>query len=398
MFKKILQKFNLQFSWYRLYAVLIKEFIQIKRDRVTFAMIVAIPLLQLVLFGFAINTNPKKMPAVVIANDHSEFTRTFIAGLKNTDYFTIEENVTKESEAKRMLATGKTQFVFTIPSDFTRKVLRHEESQILLEADATDPVATGSAINAVGRLAQTVFNPLLQGSLGYLKNCPQSIDGSLVDGCDFPINIVTHSKYNPEGISSYNIVPGLLGVILTMTMVMVAGMGMTRERENGTMEHLLSTPVRPLEVMLGKLSPYVIVGYMQMFLILIAAKFLFGVPFFGNVFLLLLAALPFIVASLSVGLTFASMAKSQLQTAQMSTFFFLPSILLSGFMFPFRGMPFWAQKVGSILPLTYFLRITRGVILKGNGVLEILPDLWPIVLFMVVAIMVALKRYRETLD
>ena len=396
--KNFLQKISLSCSWQRLYAVLTKEFIQMRRDRVTFAMIVAIPLMQLILFGFAINTNPKQMPTVVIANDHSIFTRSFISGLKNTGYFNIKRNVKNENEAKRLLATGRSQFVITIPSDFTRKLLRREQPEILLEADATDPVATNSAINALNSMAILAFQPLFQGSLGYLQNA--SKEKINLPGLNYkaPLTIVTHANYNPERITAYNIVPGLLGVVLTMTLVIITSMGITREREKGTMEHLLSTPVKPLEVMLGKLSPYVIVGYIQVVLILLAAKFIFVIPFHGNVILLLAATLPFIAANLAVGLTFSSLANTQLQASQMSIFFFLPSLLLSGFMFPFRGMPLWAQDVGSMLPLTYFLRIARGIILKGNGIMEIWIDLWPIVAFMVVAILIALARYRKTLD
>lgn len=381
---KFFQKIRVHyFSPQRLVAMLVKEFTQLQRDRLTFAMVICIPLMQLILFGFAINTNPKKMPTVIIANDHSEFTRKFITGLKNTDYFMVKDDVKSEVEAKKMLAIGKAQFIVTIPSDFTRKLLRKEQPQILLEADATDPVATGSATSAVNLLAQVVFNPQL---------------GEEVESSDTSVNVVVHASYNPESITAYNIVPGLLGVVLTMTMVVITGIGITRERERGTMEHLLATPVRPLEVMLGKLMPYVVVGYIQVGLILLVAKYLFAVPFNGSVILLLFAALPFIAANLSIGLTFSSLARNQLQAAQMSTFFFLPSILLSGFMFPFRGMPVWAQDLGSILPLTYFLRIARGIILKGNGIAEVWPDFWPIVVFMVVSIFVALMRYRKTLD
>lgn len=396
--KKLLHKINLRCSWIRLYAVLAKEFIQMSRDRVTFAMIISIPLMQLILFGFAINTNPKKMPTVIIANDYSEFTRGFISGLKNSDYFMVKEGIYSEAQAKDLLAKSRTQFIITIPSDFTKKMLRRERPQILLEADATDPVATSSAINAVNRMAISVFSPLLQGSLGYLQDYPLDKLSTLNTNFNAPFEIVTHANYNPESITAYNIVPGLLGVVLTMTMVMVTGMGLTREREKGTMEHLLATPLRPLEVMLGKLIPYLIVGYIQVFLILTAAKYLFSVPFHGSILLLLLVTLPFIAANLAVGLTFSSLATNQLQSAQMSVFFFLPSMLLSGFMFPFRGMPMWAQDVGSLLPLTYFLRIVRGIMLKGNGPQEVWPDFWPIVLFLIVAILIALMRYRKTLD
>lgn len=383
-FKKIREHY---FSLQRLSAMLVKEFIQLQRDRLTLAMVLCIPLMQLILFGFAINTNPKKMPTVIIANDYSEFTRKFISGLKNTDYFMVREDVNSEKEARKLLATTRAQFVITIPSDFTKKLLRKERPQILLEADATDPVATGTATNAVNLLVQSVFNPLLQGRLQYLQNNMLA-----------PVNIVTHANYNPESITAYNIVPGLLGVVLTMTLVIVASIGITREREKGTMEHLLATPVQPLEVMLGKLIPYVAIGYIQVILILLAAKYLFTVPFYGSVILLMVTVLPFIAANLSVGLIFSSLAKSQLQAAQMSIFFFLPSLLLSGFMFPFCGMPLWAQDIGSVLPLTYFLRISRGILLKGNGVAEVWPDFWPIVVFMFVAIFIALKRYRKTLD
>lgn len=396
--KKLLHKINLRCSWVRLYAVLAKEFIQMSRDRVTFGMIISIPLMQLILFGFAINTNPKKMPTVIIANDYSEFTRGFISGLKNSDYFMVKEGLFSEAQAKDLLAKSRTQFIITIPADFTKKMLRRERPQILLEADATDPVATSSAINAVNRLAISVFSPLLQGGLGYLQDHPLNKLSTINTNYNAPFEIVTHANYNPESITAYNIVPGLLGVVLTMTMVMVTGMGLTREREKGTMEHLLATPLRPLEVMLGKLIPYLIVGYIQVFLILTAAKYLFSVPFHGSILLLLLVTLPFIAANLAVGLTFSSLATNQLQSAQMSVFFFLPSLLLSGFMFPFRGMPMWAQDVGSILPLTYFLRIVRGIMLKGNGPQEVWPDLWPIVLFLIVAILIALIRYRKTLD
>lgn len=395
---KFLYRFSLVCCWDRLRAVLNKEFIQMKRDRVTFAMLVFIPLMQLILFGFAINNNPKNMPTVIIANDHSPFTRTFIAGIKNTDYFDVKEDVKSEAEANRMLKTGRAQFVFTIPPDFTKKLLRQEVPQILVEADATDPVATGSALNAIGLLAYSVFNQAFQGSKQYLQGSPprklKAVGKDVAGG----INVVTHAKYNPEKITSHNIVPGLLGVILTMTLVMVTGMGLTREREKGTMEHLLSTPVKPLEVMLGKLLPYVIVGYAQMAFVLVTAKIIFNITFYGNILILVFAALPFIAANLAMGMTFSSLAKTQLQAAQMSIFFFLPSILLSGFMFPFRGMPFWAQGVGSILPLTYFIRITRGIILKGNGIYEVLLDVWPIVVFMVAAILLGLARYRRTLD
>jgi ABC-2 type transport system permease protein len=393
----MLNKYFKFFSWQRLQAMLTKEFIQMRRDRLTFAMIVAIPLMQLILFGFAINTDPKYIPTAIIDWNHSIFSRTFIAGLKNTNYFDVKENVKNEIAAHELLATGRAQFVITIPSDFSRKLLRQEKPEILIEADATDPVATGAALSAVKFLTQGVFQSLYKGSLQYLQIEPKKLT-AVPDNTPGGFNLVAHANYNPENINAYNIVPGLLGVVLTMTMVIITSMGVTREREKGTMEHLLSTPVRPLEVMLGKLLPFVIVGYIQVFLIIVAAIVLFHVPFHGSILLLVISALPFIAANLAIGLTFSSLANTQLQSSQMSVFFFLPSMLLSGFMFPFRGMPVWAQDVGSILPLTYFLRITRGIVLKGNGIAEIWPNLWPIMIFMVAAILIALKRYRKTLD
>lgn len=374
------------FSWKRLLAIIIKEFIQLLRDRGTLAIVVGIPIMQLILFGYAINTNPKHLPTVIIAKDNSDFTRAFMQGLQNTDYFKITGEAKNEAEAQHLLATGKTQFVVTIPTDFTHKLLRGERPQLLIEADATDPVATGSALSAIKVLPQTVFNHLLIGNLQHLQNTAPAIE------------LVTHANYNPENITQYNIVPGLLGVVLTITLVMVAAACITREREKGTLENVLSTPARPLEVMVGKITPYVIVGYIQVFIILIASKILFAIPIEGSVTLLILSALPFIAANLSVGIAFSSIASTQLQASQASAFFFLPSLLLSGFMFPFAGMPFWARCIGETLPLTHFTRIVRGIMLKGNGLAQIWPDLWPIMLFMVVAMIIGLKRYRQTLD
>lgn len=374
------------FSYRRFWAVVIKEFIQLRRDRVTFAMMIAIPIMQLIIFGYAINTNPKNLPTAVLELDHSEFTRAFIYGLENSDYFHVERVLKSESEGKKALEKWQDLFVITIPSDFTRRLLHGDRPQILIEADATDPVATGSALSAIPNIVQTVFNPLFVGNLGNLKIKSPSVD------------IVTHANYNPESLTRYNIVPGLLGMVLMMTLVLIASTCITREREKGTMEHLLSTPVRPLEVMLGKITPFVIVGYIQAALILFATRFVFGVPILGSVILLLIVLFPFIAANLAVGLTFSSLSKSQLQAGQMSTFFFLPSILLSGFMFPFKGMPLWAQYIGNILPLTHFLRIVRGIVLKGNGFVLIWSDLWPIILFMLIAMFVGLKRYSQTMD
>jgi ABC-2 type transport system permease protein len=376
----------MNFSFKRLIAMIIKEFIQMRRDRLTFAMMIGIPMIQLILFGFAINTNPKYLPTAVLTEDNSPYTRAFIQGLKNTEYFKISHEVSSETEAAHLIAVGEVLFLVSIPTDFTYRLIRHEHPSILIEADATDPVATGNALSAVQILAQNVLNQTIKGRDSYLINSPPSF------------NVIIHAKYNPESNTQYNIVPALMGVVLTMTMVMITSLAITRERERGTMENLLATPVQPLEVMIGKITPYIIVGYIQVILILVIAHWLFLVPVFGSIILLLASVLPFIAANLAVGLTFSSIAKNQLQAMQMAFFFFLPSILLSGFLFPFRGMPQWAQYLGQILPLSHFLRIVRGILLKGNGLYEVLPEIWPIGLFMIIALIIGVKRYRRTLD
>ena len=375
-----------RFSWARFVAVAVKEFIQMRRDRLTFAMMVGIPLIQLGLFGFAINSDPKHLPTAVINTDQSEFSRTFLAALKNSDYFELVRTVQSEHEAEALLAEGEVQFVVNIPAQFSRDLLRGERPAILVEADATDPSATGNAIAALNELARSALARDLKGSA-------QGAAGGAS-----AINLIIHRRYNPEGITQYNIVPGLMGVILTMTMIMMTGLAMTRERERGTMEHLLAMPVHPLEVMLGKIVPYILVGYIQVMLILAVSTFVFEVPIQGSLLLLLTCVLLFVAANLAVGIMFSTIARNQMQAMQMTFFFFLPSLLLSGFMFPFRGMPVWAQRLGEILPLTHFLRIVRGIMLKGNGVPELWPQLWPLMLFMVVAIAFGLKRFKRTLD
>src|SRR5436190_18394652 len=377
---------NRHFSVSRWLGIVGKEFIQLKRDRLTFAMIVGIPVLQLVLFGFAINSDPEHMAAAVHDADRSEFSRSILSALKNSEYFDFVSDARDDAEIDRMLATGAVQFVVTIPEDFSRRLVRGERPALLLEADATDPVATGSAIAAVNQLAQTVLSRDLTGALAPLAATPNA----------FEVRI--HSRYNPEAITQYNIVPGLMGVILTMTMVLMTGLAITRETERGTMENLLATPAHPLEVMTGKIVPYVLIGLIQVSIILLLAQLIFHVPFIGNLAVLFVGVLLFIAANLTLGLTFSSLAQNQLQAMQMTFFFFLPSILLSGFMFPFRGMPGWAQTIGEALPLTHFLRIVRGIMLKGNVAAQLLPELWPMLVFLALAGTLALARYRQTVD
>jgi ABC-2 type transport system permease protein len=374
------------YSARRLWAVIVKEFVQMRRDRLTFAMIVGIPILQLVLFGFAINSDPRALPTAVLTADPSIYSRTFVYALENSGYFRIVRNVKTEEEAERAMALGTVQFVLTIPANFSRDLARGERPVLLMEADASDPAATSNALAALLTLNQTALARDLEGTLSALQPIVP------------PFEVRVHRRYNPEGITQYNIVPGLIGTILTMTMVMMTGLAMTRERERGTMENLLATPVRPLEVMVGKILPYIAVGYVQVTIILAAAKLLFQVPMVGSLLLLTVALILFIAANLAVGFTFSTLARNQLQAMQMAFFFFLPSILLSGFMFPFRGMPEWAQWIGEVLPLTHFLRILRGILLKGSGPADIAPNVWPIALFLLVVAIVALTRYRETLD
>lgn len=374
------------FSWSRWLGILVKEFIQLKRDRLTFGMIVGIPIIQLILFGFAINSDPKNLPTVVLAQDNSSFARTIVRALENSNYFRVIKHIDTEDQAERLLAAGEAQFVLTIPADFSRRLLRSEHPVLLLEADASDPAATSNALSVLGSLGQRALARDFQGSLQYLSERPAS----------FELRI--HRRYNPEGITQYNIVPGLLGIILTMTMVMMTGLAMTRERERGTMENLLATPAIPIEVLTGKIVPYIMIGLIQVTLVLLAARWLFSVPMQGSLFLLYCAVLLFIAANLTLGITISSLAKNQLQAMQMTFFFFLPSILLSGFMFPFRGMPEWAQAIGSLVPVTHFLRVVRGILLKGNELSDIWQHLWPIALFMLVLLLLGLKVYRKTLD
>jgi ABC-2 type transport system permease protein len=374
------------FSGRRFWAIVVKEFIQMRRDRLTFGMMVGIPMIQLILFGYAINSDPKHLPTAVYSADQSVFSRTIVWGLRNSSYFDVTREAKNEADIQQMLARGQVQFAVEIPVDFSRKLLRGEKPGLLLEADATDPSAVGYAIAAVNSLTTTLLDRDLTGPLAKLQ------------GASPPFNLVTHQHYNPENITQYNIVPGLMGVMLTMTMIIITGLAITRERERGTMENLLSTPVHPGEVIVGKIVPYIAVGYAQVFLILLAAKFLFDVPIIGSVPLLVALTFLFIVANLAVGITFSTIARNQLQAVQMAFFFFLPSLLLSGYMFPFRGMPDWAQDIGECLPLTHFLRVVRGILLKGDGLADIAPDLWPIILFLVITLTVAVKRYRQTLD
>lgn len=374
------------FSIARWWSIVLKEFLQLRRDRITFGMIVGLPIAQLLLFGYAINGDPRNMPTGVIIAEHSDFSRTFIAALENTTYFRVVRTMPDEASGREALLRGEVQFLVSIPADFSRRLLRGERPAVLVEADATDPSATGAAIGALAQLPMSVARIDLKGALAPLAGGKPAFD----------VNV--QRLYNPEGLTQYNIVPGLMGVILTMTMVMMTGLAITRERERGTMENLLATPVQPLEVISGKIVPYVFIGLIQATIILLASRYLFHVPFLGSVIGLYLAALLFIAANLTVGITLSSLAKNQLQAVQLTFFYFLPNILLSGFMFPFAGMPQWAQWIGNILPMTYFNRTIRSIMLKGSGWHELWPNVWPVVLFTLIVMTIAVRFYKRTLD
>lgn len=374
------------FSFSRWWGVMMKEFIQLRRDPFTLGMIIGIPIMQLFLFGFAINSDPKHLPTAIVFADHSPFTRSFIAAMKNTDYFSFT-GVMNERDADRAIAEGKVLFVISIPSDFTRRLLRGEHPSLLVESDATDPVATGNATAAVNGLAASALQKDFTGAVPALRDDAQP-----------PFAVDLHRRYNPEGITQYNIIPGLMGVILTITLVMMTGLTIVRERERGTLENLLAMPVEPIEVVSGKVIPYIFIGIIQAIIIVLAAVFVYHVPFIGSIVALFVAVMLFISCNLVIGVTFSSFATNQMQSIQMTQFYFLPSIMLSGFMFPFQGMPGWAQVIGDFLPLTYFMRAVRGIMLKGNGWEELWPNLWPLLLCNIVVLAVGIRFYRRTLD
>jgi ABC-2 type transport system permease protein len=370
----------------RIGAILTKEFIQMRRDRLTSAIMVVMPIMQLILFGFAINSDPRHLPTLLYLEDRSAIVRSLTAGLQNSSYFDVEGEVQSAEAGTKALQSGEAAFVITVPAGFTRDMLRGDRPQLLIEADASDPSAASNAVGMIQQITQSALKQDLKGEWASLAQGPP------------PVDIVIHRMYNPEGISQYNIVPGLLGVILTMTMVMITSIAMTRETERGNMENLLAMPARPWEVMAGKIVPYIGVGIVQTAIVLLASTFVFGVPFLGSLWLLSLGVGLFIIANLAVGFTFSTVARSQMQAMQMTFFFFLPSIMLSGFMFPFRGMPAWAQGIGQIFPLTHFLRVVRGVMLKGSDFAAMWPNIWPMLVFIAVATAVAMTRYRSTLD
>ncbi|ATQ67488.1 MULTISPECIES: ABC transporter permease [Methylosinus] len=377
---------DLRAALVRIHAMFVKELIQLRRDRVTLAMIVGIPFIQLLLFGYAINADPKHLPTALLAQDDGPLARSFVAALRATDYFDIVAAARDEADADRLILSNKVQFVVDIPPDFGRRLVRGEHPPLLVIADATDPTATSGAVAAVNGAAASALSRELTGPLAHLAQGPP------------PYELRVHRRYNPAGETRRNIVPGLIGTILTMTMLIYTALSVTREIERGTMEALLAMPVRPTEIMLGKIAPYVVVGGVQMAIILLVATLLFHVPIVGSLLLLGPLTLLFITANLSVGYTFSTIAVNQLQAIQMTFFFFLPNMLLSGFLFPFRGMPLWAQYVGEALPLTHYLRIVRSIMLKGSGFFDLTADTLALGLFTLAAMGLAILRFRQTLD
>lgn len=370
------------FSLARLWALLVKETIQMRRDRITFGMMLGVPLLQLMLFGFAINLDPKELPAALVAPTQDRFTRAMVSALELTGYYRFIAPNATAAEAEEMIARGDVSFVVTVPSDFGRRIERNDAATILIDADATDPAVASGAISTLSTVAASAL-------LREAGAAPSKAQ---------PVSIIVHKRYNPEGITQYNIVPGLLGVILQLTMVMMTAMALTRETERGTMENLLSMPVTPLEIMLGKVVPYLGVGAVQVAVVLVSARVVFDVPFVGSVSLVLAGVFVFVLALVILGYLISTLSRTQMQAMQITFFFFLPSLLLSGFMFPFRGMPLWAQYLGEIFPLTHFLRLIRAVMLKGAGPDAVAGPFLALLGFAVLLAGGALLRFRRTLD
>ncbi|MCF8474402.1 MAG: ABC transporter permease [Emcibacter sp.] len=374
------------FSFTRMIAVLKKEFIQMRRDRMTFAMMIGVPVMQLIMFGFAINSDPRHLPTAVIDRDQSNFSRSIIMAIENSTFMDITHRPLQENVAEKLMREGAVNYILIIPENFGRDLVRGRHPQILLVADATDPSAASGALNAMTKIVDSGLRRDLSGSLSSLA--PVSP----------PVDVVLHRRYNPAGITHYNIVPGLLGIILAMTMTMITAVAITRENERGTMENLLAMPIKPLEMMLGKITPYVFVGYVQTTVVLIAAKFMFDIPFMGSLGLLIGVITIYIIVNLILGFLFSTMARTQMQAMQMTFFLLMPQILLSGFMFPFLGMPKWAQVIGEALPATHFIRLMRGIMLKGAEINDIITDIWPLVAIMIITGALAMLRYRRTLD
>lgn len=373
-------------SFARVKAVLLKEFVQMRRDRMTFAMMVGIPIMQLIMFGFAINSDPRNLPTALIDRDQSNFSRSIISAAENSTFMDIDYRPRTEEEAEQLIREGKVNFIFIIPENFSRDLVRGDQPQILVISDATDPSASSGAMNSMRQIVQSGLLRDLSGSLPHLADQPPAVD------------VVLHKRYNPAAISQYNIIPGLLGIIIAMTMTMITAVAITREKERGTMENLLAMPIRPLEMMIGKISPYVIIGYVQTLVVLVASEFAFDIPMAGSYWVLFAGVTLYIIVNLMIGFLFSSIADTQMQALQMTFMLLMPQILLSGFLFPFLGMPRWAQIIGEGLPATHFMRLMRGIMLKGADGSDLFNSFWPLGVMIFVVGLLAMVKYKQTLD
>jgi len=372
-------------SWGRIWAMLVKEFTQLHRDRAVLSIVLVMPIIQLLLYGYAVNADPHHIKTAVLVEDQGPFSRAVLSAIQNSGYFDIVETAHSPAELDKMMALGDVLLTITIPGDFTRRVLRHQNAEILVEADASDPLAIGGAIGVVSSLPSSALVHELSGPL------TQPVSNAA-------FTAVVHRRYNPESITAYNIVPGMLGILLSMTLVMMTSSALTRERESGTLETLLATPVQPTEVMIGKILPYIALGVAQTFIILTLSQLLFDIPMAGGWDALALGLFLFIIGSLALGFLISAISRTQRQAQTIATFYFMPSMMLSGFMFPFDGMPPWARAIGSVVPITHFLRIVRGSVLKGHGIGDAWPSLVALALFVLAVTTLAISRYRTTLD
>ena len=354
----------------RIKAVLLKEFVQMRRDRMT----------------FAINSDPRHLPTALIDRDHSTFSRSIVTAVENSTFMTVTHRPSYDEEAEKLMREGKVNYILIIPENFSRDLVRGDNPQVLLVADATDPSASSGGTNSMKEIVRSGLQRDLSGALSALADTPPNVD------------VILHKRYNPAGITQYNIIPGLLGIIIAMTMSMITAVAITREKERGTMENLLAMPLKPLEMMVGKIAPYVLIGYVQSIVVMVAAEFVFQIPIVGSLFLLFWVITLYIIVNLMIGFLFSSIAQTQMQALQMTFFLLMPQILLSGFMFPFLGMPTWAQYIGEALPATHFIRLTRGIMLKGAEGADLVTSFWPLIVIMVVVGIVSMARYQKTLD
>ncbi|WP_349290164.1 MULTISPECIES: ABC transporter permease [unclassified Tatumella] len=374
----------IRFSFIRWMAMVIKELHELRRDRISLAMIFLTPLLQLIILGYAVNMDPHRIPSALLNYDRGQLSQVFVSSVQNTDYFSFQRYASAEA-ARDAFVRGEVLFMVTIPEGFTQKILRGEKPQLLVQGDAIDPLTIGNALSALEQVSESMFD----------RDLPETLRPVTEEGS---FELVVHRMFNPEGITRYNTIPGIIGSILSTTLILMTALAITRERESGAMENLLISPVTGLEVFLGKITPYVLIGIFQSLMILMFAVYLFSIPLVGSFYLLFMVLIIYIFLCLCIGITISSIAKSQLQALQISSFYFIPSVMLSGFISPFISMPVWAQMIGSCLPLTYFIRLIKAVMLKGYGVSELLPELIPLAVLGALVIFIGVKSYRKTLD